>query len=115
MWDHPFTQQHLASVKNIHNTNQHKTPLFEILEPESRRLACGDIGKGALVSTDKIVDKVSQMMDLMHYPDILNSEGKKSSEMEGLTKKMILKVILVILGVISLYYLLLPKVTPNSI
>ena len=49
MWDHPFTLKHLNLLKEIG---------CSIVEPQEKKLACGDIGKGALEKVDIIVNFV---------------------------------------------------------
>ena len=72
MWQHPATARHLRQVAadmglsppdllaqdelvewiNVHGSRLH------IAEPESRRLACGDIGIGAMAAVETIVEMV---------------------------------------------------------
>jgi phosphopantothenoylcysteine decarboxylase len=75
MWDHPLTRRHLRqlassagaeSPKDLDleglvrwiNHNCHK---FRIVAPQSKRLACGDIGMGGLAELDDIVAVVEQV------------------------------------------------------
>lgn len=50
MWKHPLTENHIGTLRD--------TCGYRILEPVSRRLACGDIGKGAMVPVEMIVAAV---------------------------------------------------------
>ena len=68
MWDHPLTSRHLRQLAgdappdldleslvdwiNVHCAKRHIVP------PVSKRLACGDVGVGALASTEEIVAAV---------------------------------------------------------
>jgi phosphopantothenoylcysteine decarboxylase len=77
MWEHPLTARHLsqlaadqgapppagvqAPVELIHWINT-RCPLLAVVPPESRRLACGDIGVGALAGLDRIVSVVNEML-----------------------------------------------------
>jgi phosphopantothenoylcysteine decarboxylase len=77
MWDHPLTGQHFrllaeamgvdpipASLnleKVIERINQQSKRLH-IIAPQSKRLACGDIGMGALAELDDIVAAVNDQL-----------------------------------------------------
>mmetsp|Transcript_5308 Transcript_5308/g.10891 ORF Transcript_5308/g.10891 Transcript_5308/m.10891 type:complete len:193 (+) Transcript_5308:690-1268(+) len=53
MWDHPLTRQHLAILaKELH---------ADIVDPQSKVLACGDSGMGAMESVDTIVTRVARI------------------------------------------------------
>ncbi|MCO5575319.1 hypothetical protein L7F22_029119 [Adiantum nelumboides] len=45
MWENPFTQRHLESVKDLG---------FTIISPIPKRLACGDVGNGAMAEPSVI-------------------------------------------------------------
>ncbi len=47
-----------------HNISKLKELGFKFVEPESGRLACGDIGKGKLASPESIVEQVSNLLIL---------------------------------------------------
>lgn len=49
MWTHPFTEQHLSTLRSLG---------VVIIPPISKVLACGDIGAGAMASVDEIVSVV---------------------------------------------------------
>jgi phosphopantothenoylcysteine decarboxylase len=49
MWEHPFTMEHLARLEQL---------TIEIIPPISKKLACGDIGFGALENPIKIAKTV---------------------------------------------------------
>jgi phosphopantothenoylcysteine decarboxylase len=72
MWEHPLTARHLRQLASDAGAappgdvpldelpgwiNAHCTH-FRILEPESRRLACGDVGIGAMAAVERIVEAV---------------------------------------------------------
>lgn len=73
MWEHPATRRHLGQIAEDFGLspprgllldelpewiNQSGTTL-QVLSPESRRLACGDIGVGAMASLERIVAAVT--------------------------------------------------------
>jgi len=53
MWEHPSVQENIATLRRrgVH-----------VVEPESGRLAGGDIGSGRLASPDTIVERVQQVL-----------------------------------------------------
>ena len=53
MYDYPIVQEILAKLKRFG---------FEIIEPKEARLACGDMGKGALAGVETIVGTVEQRL-----------------------------------------------------
>ncbi|RGB28830.1 phosphopantothenoylcysteine decarboxylase-like protein [Rhizophagus diaphanus] len=54
MWEHPFTEKHLDIL-----SNQLK---YEIISPISKKLACGDIGVGAMAEVATIVEYIQQKL-----------------------------------------------------
>jgi phosphopantothenoylcysteine decarboxylase len=77
MWEHPLTARHLRQLA----TDQGAPPpdslqlpaelidwintrcaLLQVVLPESRRLACGDVGVGALAGLNRIVTVVNEML-----------------------------------------------------
>jgi phosphopantothenoylcysteine decarboxylase len=64
MWDSPLTRRHLQLVTETMGG----TGRLRIIAPQSRRLACGDIGMGALADVEDIVSAVSeQFSQQSHY------------------------------------------------
>lgn len=51
MWEHPATQEHLAK---LHGWYPHLT----VIQPVERRLACGDVGIGAMAPIETIADAI---------------------------------------------------------
>lgn len=51
MWDSPFTAKHLQTLQDMGVT---------IIDPVSKRLACGDVGKGAMAEPRDIKQAVQQ-------------------------------------------------------
>ncbi|KAJ6788629.1 hypothetical protein PWT90_08449 [Aphanocladium album] len=58
MWEHPLTEQHLAILRSW--------PWFDILLPQPKALACGDVGQGAMREWKEIVVDIKQRLDAMH-------------------------------------------------
>ncbi|MBI3633001.1 MAG: phosphopantothenoylcysteine decarboxylase [Candidatus Vogelbacteria bacterium] len=48
MWNHPVTSEHLTKLRSWYKK-------LIIVDPVSKRLACGDIGKGAMADTAEII------------------------------------------------------------
>jgi phosphopantothenoylcysteine decarboxylase len=77
MWEHPVTDRHLrqlvadAGIPELpmgiellelsSAINRQGTPLC-IMPPQSKRLACDDVGMGAMASLDDIVARVAEML-----------------------------------------------------
>jgi len=78
MWQKPATAMHLALIAeengllNIAPSNlDHACEIINIslknlrvLQPEEKRLACGDLGVGAMASIDKIIETSKQLLSL---------------------------------------------------
>lgn len=45
MWDNPFTARHLSALQELG---------VQVIPPISKRLACGDVGSGAMEEPDAI-------------------------------------------------------------
>jgi phosphopantothenoylcysteine decarboxylase len=77
MWEHPLTGQHLRQLASdggagdlprhidldelMRQVNAHCSRL-RIVPPQSKRLACDDVGIGAMASLDDIAAAVSEML-----------------------------------------------------
>lgn len=71
MWQHPLTRQHLRSIAQImgdsdqdavvEQINRRNGPL-QIVAPVSKKLACGDVGMGAIASISIIVECVERLL-----------------------------------------------------
>jgi phosphopantothenoylcysteine decarboxylase len=76
MWDHPLTRRHLhdiagllgskmaaglSSEELIERVNAQSRRL-RIVPPESRRLACGDVGVGAMAAVERITAAVEDLV-----------------------------------------------------
>ncbi|WP_097025551.1 bifunctional phosphopantothenoylcysteine decarboxylase/phosphopantothenate--cysteine ligase CoaBC [Clostridium peptidivorans] len=75
MYLNPIVQNNIEKLKNYG---------YKFIEPESGRLACGDVGAGKLADTELIVDKVLSML----YP-IKDMVGKKVLVTAGPTWSLI--------------------------
>ncbi|HVK17698.1 MAG TPA: flavoprotein [Fimbriiglobus sp.] len=76
MWEHPFTRKHLRAVaadfgatdvpgdldgeELVNRINERATGL-RIVGPISKRLACGDVGVGAMAEVPEVVEAVTRM------------------------------------------------------
>ena len=54
MWENFLTQKHLADLE----TRYH----FHVISPVEKKLACGDMGKGAMAGLEDIVAKVKEIL-----------------------------------------------------
>lgn len=55
MYENPIVQRNISILKDLG---------YNFVEPESGRLACGDIGKGKLASPETIVDEVVKLLSV---------------------------------------------------
>eukprot|EP00761_Pharyngomonas_kirbyi_P001511 gb/GECH01001515.1/.p1 GENE.gb/GECH01001515.1/~~gb/GECH01001515.1/.p1 ORF type:complete len:184 (+),score=33.79 gb/GECH01001515.1/:1-552(+) len=53
MWEHPFTEMHLKTIKELG---------IIVISPVSKTLICGDSGIGAMASVDHIVKEVQSIL-----------------------------------------------------
>jgi phosphopantothenoylcysteine decarboxylase len=63
MWEHPITAQQLSTFASFGKTTMssdldHCGSLVRIVEPQSKMLACGEVGVGAMADVSLIVDAV---------------------------------------------------------
>lgn len=65
MWEHPLTQSQLDRVKSFWNLNRESDNGIVIVEPQSKKLACGEIGTGALASVSDILTATNQAVETM--------------------------------------------------
>ncbi len=56
MWQHPATAEHITTLKRWYG------PKFFVVEPIEKRLACGDMGVGAMARIEAIVEVVRRML-----------------------------------------------------
>jgi phosphopantothenoylcysteine decarboxylase len=77
MWEHPLTQHHLqqlatlvagiappagASEDDLAEWINRTAARLRVVAPQSKRLACGDVGVGAMASLDEIVTMVNRLL-----------------------------------------------------
>ncbi|CAO3620226.1 unnamed protein product [Mucor fragilis] len=55
MWHHPFTAKHLEVLENVLH--------YKIIQPISKKLACGDTGIGAMAESQYIADYILEMIN----------------------------------------------------
>ena len=76
MWDHVLTRRQLnifiefgRIAKNLSDADQNENnySIVTIVEPVVKKLACGDIGAGALADLDDIIDRVKNCLYLNDY------------------------------------------------
>ncbi|MDQ2731144.1 MAG: phosphopantothenoylcysteine decarboxylase [Armatimonadota bacterium] len=80
MWDHPLTRQHLRLLLEVHSKQTRRPtvdipleeliqivnqscPNFTICGPQSKRLACGDVGMGAMAEVSRIAEEVATIVE----------------------------------------------------
>jgi phosphopantothenoylcysteine decarboxylase len=73
MWEHPLTERHLRqlapepipralSLEILLDWLNSHCPNLQIISPQSKRLACGDVGMGALAELGDILETVQRML-----------------------------------------------------
>jgi phosphopantothenoylcysteine decarboxylase len=77
MWEHPLTARHLRQlasdagagpapdtldVEELMDWMNQKCPKLRVVPPISKRLACGDVGVGAMAEVKEIVQAVAVMV-----------------------------------------------------
>ena len=53
MYENPVTQRNMATLRELG---------YEFIEPRDGHLACGSVGKGALASTEAIIERVKEVL-----------------------------------------------------
>ena len=62
MWLHPLTQLQLATVQSFRKDTSTVQHGINIVSPQVKTLACGEVGDGALAPVDDIIDAVRSHM-----------------------------------------------------
>lgn len=75
MYEHPLTQSQLDTVKSFWNVEREGTNRISVVEPQVKKLACGEIGSGALAAVSDILNAVKNTIE-MH---VLQPEQGKPS------------------------------------
>ena len=61
MWQHPLTIHQLDTIRGFWNVQRDSGRNgIQIVEPQEKKLACAEIGNGALASVDVIIDTVQK-------------------------------------------------------
>lgn len=83
MWQHPLTTRHLRQLATDAGAGEvpadldpdgvaawikQSSPKLRVLPPQSKRLACGDVGVGAMVAVDEIVAAVQAALTFWQPP-----------------------------------------------
>jgi phosphopantothenoylcysteine synthetase/decarboxylase len=55
MWDHPATARHLTQIAGD------LRGVLHVIEPIEKRLACDDVGLGAMASRDQILATIAKV------------------------------------------------------
>ena len=58
MWQHPLTCSQLATIQSFWADPETHNTGIQIIEPQVKTLACGEVGTGALASVNDIVEAV---------------------------------------------------------
>ncbi|CAO3564016.1 unnamed protein product [Mortierella alpina] len=61
MWNHKFTAMHLATLTGVLN--------YQVIQPISKLLACGDLGIGAMAEYRTIVDEIKRQVEEMRLDE----------------------------------------------
>lgn len=61
MWESPITNEQLGALQRRHNCGGGLTRL-RVVQPQEKRLACNDVGMGALANHDEIVKEVNRLL-----------------------------------------------------
>ncbi|PSS27375.1 hypothetical protein M430DRAFT_93251 [Amorphotheca resinae ATCC 22711] len=70
MWRHPVTKRHIALLEGEWGVSGNNQDLqqdegwFEVLRPQEKELACGDVGDGAMKDWKEIVQVIEQRLRL---------------------------------------------------
>lgn len=73
MWEHPLTVQHLCQIASLAGGGtppplplddlviwiNHACPRLRLIAPQTKRLACGDVGVGAMAAVEEVVSTVN--------------------------------------------------------
>ncbi len=81
MWEHPLTQNQLKTVQGFWNTSGNDNESsnnnkVKIIAPQVKKLACGDIGIGALALVDDILKAVEDANNKKSLMQILKAANQ---------------------------------------
>lgn len=81
MWEHPLTEDHLRRLATLSGAGElphhlhpdhlierinELCPTFRVIPPQSKKLACDDVGIGAMASVETIVERVKVVSGTHH-------------------------------------------------
>lgn len=58
MWQHPLTKQQVETIRGFWNVQIDRSNGIHFVETQEKKLACGEIGNGAMASVEVIIDAV---------------------------------------------------------
>ncbi|KAI1335387.1 gamma-glutamyltranspeptidase-domain-containing protein [Xylariaceae sp. FL0016] len=61
MWRHPITAKQLRELEEVYGSS---AGWFEVLRPQQKALACGDVGDGAMMEWNQIVKVIEERLGL---------------------------------------------------
>ena len=54
MWNHPLTSKHIDIIKSLN---------YIVIDPISKKLACGDVGIGAMAEVSDIAKELKSILE----------------------------------------------------
>lgn len=71
MWDHPLTRHQLNIVFGFYSKESVNNGIqLEIVEPQVKTLACGEVGAGAMANVEDIVNEVRNALTFLNLTSI---------------------------------------------
>jgi phosphopantothenoylcysteine decarboxylase len=61
MWDSPFTAEHLDKLKRLG---------VSVIDPVAKKLACGDVGTGAMAAPETIAAATKAALEGLGFVDV---------------------------------------------
>lgn len=61
MWQHPLTQEQLNKICSFASK---PSPCVHVVEPANKKLACGEVGQGALAGIDDIIQASKEKLSI---------------------------------------------------
>jgi phosphopantothenoylcysteine decarboxylase len=62
MWTHPLTAQQLQTVQSFYNASRYPEKGVLLIDPQTKELACGEVGNGALAAVETILSAVREAL-----------------------------------------------------
>lgn len=66
MWEHPLTKSQLDVIKSFWNVERDENNMIFVVEPQVKKLACGEIGTGALSPISDILRVAKDSVTTVH-------------------------------------------------